>query len=90
MSSEAPMLITAAVKALLEEVPALKPLTLVVGGAPAAAAVEVGPGELAARVARREAAGDDRKAAIAAVAQEAGLPKRRVFDAVAQAKVGRQ
>jgi len=42
--------------------------------------------ELAGLVAAREAAGEHRKTAIAAVAAEAGLPKRVVFDAVVQAK----
>ena len=60
-------------------------VTLVVGGAPPVA-VEVGPAELAARVAAREQAGETRKAAIAAVAAEAGVPKRGVFDAVVAAK----
>ena len=34
----------------------------------------------------REEAGESRKEAIAAVAVEAGLPKRQVFDAVVAAK----
>ena len=38
------------------------------------------------RVAVRESAGEARKAAIAAVAAEAGVPKRDVFDAVVAAK----
>lgn len=37
-------------------------------------------------MAEREAAGEHRKAAIAAVAAETGLSKRIVFDAVVQAK----
>jgi 16S rRNA (cytidine1402-2'-O)-methyltransferase len=60
-------------------------LTVVVGGAPAPSAVAV-PGQLAARVADREAAGESRKDAIAAVARAAGVPKRVVFDAVVAAK----
>jgi 16S rRNA (cytidine1402-2'-O)-methyltransferase len=61
-------------------------ITVVVEGAP-----EKGPGELDAeelvrRVRVREEAGERRKEAIAAVAAEAGLPKRQVFDAVVAAK----
>jgi 16S rRNA (cytidine1402-2'-O)-methyltransferase len=61
-------------------------VTVVVGGAPRAAAGEVCPQELARRVDVRVEAGQDRKAAIAAVATEAGVPKREVFDAVVAAK----
>ena len=61
-------------------------ITVVVGGAPPASAAEVGPEELAARVAGREAAGEPRKEAIASVAAEAGVPKRLVFDAVVAGK----
>jgi 16S rRNA (cytidine1402-2'-O)-methyltransferase len=60
-------------------------ITLVVGGAPRRA-VEADPTELAAAVAAREQAGTDRKAAIAEVAQEAGLPKRVVYAAVVAAR----
>jgi 16S rRNA (cytidine1402-2'-O)-methyltransferase len=61
-------------------------ITVVVAGAP-----ERGPGELDAeelvrRVRVREEAGERRKEAIAAVAAEAGVPKREVFDAVVAAK----
>ncbi|MET9290513.1 16S rRNA (cytidine(1402)-2'-O)-methyltransferase [Streptomyces sp. NPDC003077] len=61
-------------------------ITVVVEGAP-----EPGPGDLSAeelvrRVQEREAAGERRKEAIAAVAAEAGVPKRDVFDAVVAAK----
>lgn len=61
-------------------------LTLVVGGAPAPSVDpgEVGPAELAAMVAALEADGRDRKAAIAAVAQDLGLPKREVYAAVVE------
>jgi len=62
-------------------------VTLVVGGAPAVH-VDVEPAELARRVAVRESAGEPRKAAIAAVAVESGLPKRAVFDAVVAGKRG--
>jgi 16S rRNA (cytidine1402-2'-O)-methyltransferase len=60
-------------------------LTVVVGGAPAGAA-EVDRPALAAEVSRREADGADRKAAIAAVARAAGVPKRVVYDAVLAAR----
>jgi 16S rRNA (cytidine1402-2'-O)-methyltransferase len=72
-------------------------ITLVVAGAPGTARARPGqpgePGSLAgagvptlddavAAVAAREAAGTPRKLAIAAVAREAGLPKREVYNAV--------
>jgi 16S rRNA (cytidine1402-2'-O)-methyltransferase len=60
-------------------------ITLVVGGAPRRA-VEADPAELAAAVAAREQAGTDRKAAIADVARESGLPKRVVYAAVVAAR----
>ncbi|MEV7778903.1 16S rRNA (cytidine(1402)-2'-O)-methyltransferase [Kitasatospora sp. NPDC088351] len=61
-------------------------ITVVVSGAPPAAPQELGPAELARRVAVREEAGERRKEAIAAVAAELALPKREVFDAVVAAK----
>lgn len=61
-------------------------ITVVVAGAPPAAPEEVGPAELARRVAVREEAGERRKEAIAAVAAELGLRKSIVFDAVVAAK----
>ncbi|MBL1068681.1 16S rRNA (cytidine(1402)-2'-O)-methyltransferase [Streptomyces sp. 7-21] len=62
-------------------------ITVVVEGAPRGGGGEAAaPAELARRVAAREAAGERRKDAIAAVAREAGVPKRRVFDAVVAAK----
>ncbi|WP_458087895.1 16S rRNA (cytidine(1402)-2'-O)-methyltransferase [Streptomyces malaysiensis] len=61
-------------------------ITIVVEGAPAPGPDEASPAELARRVAVREEAGERRKEAIAAVAQEAGVPKRQVFDAVVAAK----
>ena len=61
-------------------------VTVVVSGAPAPAAGDLPPEELARRVAEREAAGEHRKEAIAAVALAAGVPKRAVFDAVVAAK----
>jgi 16S rRNA (cytidine1402-2'-O)-methyltransferase len=63
-------------------------ITVVVEGAPAPGPSELTPAELVARVAVREAAGERRKEAIAAVAVEVGLPKRDVFDAVVAAKHG--
>jgi 16S rRNA (cytidine1402-2'-O)-methyltransferase len=60
-------------------------ITLVVGGAPQRVA-EADPASLAAAVADRERAGTDRKAAIAEVAREAGLPKRVVYAAVVAAR----
>jgi len=61
-------------------------VTLVVAGAPAAQRTAE-PEQLAAAVGEREAAGQPRKEAIAAVAAAAGVPKRSVFDAVVAAKV---
>jgi 16S rRNA (cytidine1402-2'-O)-methyltransferase len=60
-------------------------ITLVVGGAEPVAAEQT-PEALAALVAEREAAGESRKEAIAAVAVRAGVPKRLVFDAVVATK----
>ncbi|MFY1678355.1 MULTISPECIES: 16S rRNA (cytidine(1402)-2'-O)-methyltransferase [unclassified Streptomyces] len=61
-------------------------ITVVVEGAPDTGPEDVDDAELARRVRGREEAGERRKEAIAAVAAEAGLPKRRVFDAVVAAK----
>ncbi|MFD5075849.1 16S rRNA (cytidine(1402)-2'-O)-methyltransferase [Streptomyces sp. NPDC058371] len=61
-------------------------ITVVVEGAPAKGAAELDAGELVRRVQVREEAGERRKEAIAAVAAEAGIPKREVFDAVVAAK----
>jgi 16S rRNA (cytidine1402-2'-O)-methyltransferase len=58
-------------------------VTVVVGGA---APERPPPSDLARRVSEREAAGEPRKAAIAAVAAEAGVPKRIVYDAVVAAR----
>lgn len=60
-------------------------ITVVVEGAPERAA-ELDPAELVRRVQVREEAGERRKEAIVAVAAEAGIPKRAVFDAVVAAK----
>jgi 16S rRNA (cytidine1402-2'-O)-methyltransferase len=60
-------------------------ITVVVAGA-VPAAVPVTAEELAHDVAAREAAGESRKEAIAAVARARGVPKRAVFDAVVAAK----
>jgi 16S rRNA (cytidine1402-2'-O)-methyltransferase len=56
-------------------------VTLVIDGA-TETAVSVSPAEAAAVVADREASGQSRKEAIAAVARELGVPKRDVYDAV--------
>jgi len=64
-------------------------ITVVVAGrAPAAVSDAPDPAGLRALVAEREAAGQARKAAIAAVAVQVGLPKRTVYDAVVAAKRG--
>ncbi|MET8559396.1 16S rRNA (cytidine(1402)-2'-O)-methyltransferase [Streptomyces flaveolus] len=61
-------------------------ITVVVEGAPETGPEELDAEELVRRVRIREEAGERRKEAIAAVAAEAGLPKRVVFDAVVAAK----
>ncbi|MEU3949873.1 16S rRNA (cytidine(1402)-2'-O)-methyltransferase [Streptomyces sp. NPDC029526] len=61
-------------------------ITVVVEGAPEPGPGDVDADELVRRVRVREEAGDRRKEAIAAVAVEAGVPKREVFDAVVAAK----
>ncbi|MCT7356316.1 16S rRNA (cytidine(1402)-2'-O)-methyltransferase [Streptomyces sp. 15-116A] len=61
-------------------------ITVVVEGAPEKGGEEVDAEELVRRVRVREEAGERRKEAIAAVAVEAGVPKRVVFDAVVAAK----
>jgi 16S rRNA (cytidine1402-2'-O)-methyltransferase len=61
-------------------------ITVVVEGAPEKGPEELDTAELVRRVRVREEAGERRKEAIAAVAAEAGLPKREVFDAVVAAK----
>jgi len=63
-------------------------ITVVVEGAAEPGPADLAPAELVRRVAEREAAGERRKEAIAAVAAAAGLPKRDVFDAVVAAKHG--
>jgi len=62
-------------------------VTLVVGGAPPASG-QVAPHDLAARVQSMVAIGVDRREAISAVASEAGVPRREVYDAVVAAKRG--
>lgn len=61
-------------------------ITVVVAGAAPKRAEDTTPAELAAMVAAREAQGEHRKEAIAAVATQTGVPKRAVFDAVVAAK----
>ncbi|WP_221352145.1 16S rRNA (cytidine(1402)-2'-O)-methyltransferase [Streptomyces beigongshangae] len=60
-------------------------ITVVVEGAPEVTEV-LDADELVRRVRVREEAGERRKEAIAAVAADAGVPKREVFDAVVAAK----
>jgi 16S rRNA (cytidine1402-2'-O)-methyltransferase len=60
-------------------------VTVVVAGASGAAMI-ADDADLVAAVRAREAAGESRKDAIAAVAAETGRPKRAVFDAVVAAK----
>ncbi len=61
-------------------------ITVVVEGAPEPGPADLDAAELVRRVRVREEAGERRKEAIAAVAAEAGVPKREVFDAVVAAK----
>ncbi|WP_314174641.1 16S rRNA (cytidine(1402)-2'-O)-methyltransferase [Streptomyces winkii] len=61
-------------------------ITVVVGGATERGGEELDAAELARRVAVREEAGERRKEAIAAVAQQVSVPKRKVFDAVVASK----
>ncbi|MFJ9470440.1 16S rRNA (cytidine(1402)-2'-O)-methyltransferase [Streptomyces caniferus] len=61
-------------------------ITIVVEGAPEGGPQDLDADELVRRVQVREEAGERRKEAIAAVAADAGLPKREVFDAVVAAK----
>ncbi|GHE83386.1 ribosomal RNA small subunit methyltransferase I [Streptomyces longispororuber] len=61
-------------------------ITVVVEGAPERDPADLDDGELVRRVRAREEAGERRKEAIAAVAADTGVPKRRVFDAVVAAK----
>ena len=67
-------------------------LTLVVAGASAdeqrEAAGLAGPSDWIRAVAEREAAGEQRKEAIAAVAKAAGVPRRDVYDAVVKGVTG--
>ncbi|MCU1673843.1 MAG: hypothetical protein JWN77_1956 [Frankiales bacterium] len=64
-------------------------VTVVVAGAPEPT-VELTGDELVRQVGVRESAGLSRKEAIAAVAQENGVPRRDVFDAVVAAKPRQQ
>jgi 16S rRNA (cytidine1402-2'-O)-methyltransferase len=60
-------------------------LTVVIAGAPAETPEEVGDAALVARVSDAVAGGTSRKEAIAEVARAAGVPKRRVYQAVVDA-----
>jgi len=64
-------------------------VTVVLAGAPEPA-VETGPAELVRLVGVREQAGLTRKEAVAEVAQEIGVVRRQVYDAVVRAKHGGQ
>jgi 16S rRNA (cytidine1402-2'-O)-methyltransferase len=64
-------------------------ITIVVAGA-AEAAVDLSGDELVRQVNVRETAGLTRKEAVAAVAQETGVPKREVYDAVVASKTRRR
>ena len=57
-------------------------VTIVVSGSTGASRSATDPASLRSQVFSREALGDSRKDAILAVARGAGLPKRRVYDAV--------
>jgi 16S rRNA (cytidine1402-2'-O)-methyltransferase len=57
-------------------------VTIVVAGAESATSVAADPDSLRAAVAGAEESGTSRKAAIRAVADRAGVPKRTVYDAV--------
>jgi 16S rRNA (cytidine1402-2'-O)-methyltransferase len=57
-------------------------ITVVVGGAPAPDPADLDDEELARRVTARMEGGTPKKDAILAVAREAGVPKRTVYDAV--------
>ena len=61
-------------------------VTLVVGGATARSSAPPGPAVLARLVADAEAAGLDRKEAIASVARTTGVRRREVYDAVVTAR----
>lgn len=65
-------------------------VTLVVAGARRRPVAPADPAALAAEVARREDAGQPRKEAMAAVAREAGLTRREVYDAVVAARTPRR
>jgi len=60
-------------------------ITLVVGGAPAVADAGT-PAEWARHVAARVATGEDRRSAISGVAEDHGVPRRAVYDAVVRSK----
>lgn len=60
-------------------------ITLVVGGAPAVADLGT-PAEWAREVAARVATGEDRRSAISGVAEDHGVPRRAVYDAVVRSK----
>ena len=61
-------------------------VTVVVSGSVRSESMETDPADLVRRVRAREEAGEPRKAAIAAVAEQSSVPKRVVFDAVVAEK----
>ena len=61
-------------------------LTLVVGGAPAGGAAQANPATLAAEVATMVEAGTSTRDAVTAVAEATGAPRRRVYQAVLDAR----
>lgn len=61
-------------------------ITLVVGGAPDSAPAEVSDADLVDRVRQRIREGEAHSAAVAAVAREAGRPRREVYDLMVAAK----
>ena len=63
-------------------------VTIVVSGADLTGSVDTDPDSLRAAVADLQAAGTSRKEAIVAVAKQAGLPKREVYDAVHRPDTG--
>jgi 16S rRNA (cytidine1402-2'-O)-methyltransferase len=68
----------------VEDEPPRGEITLVVGGAVRGHRPEPTPAELAARARGLMDAGVERKEALARIAREAGVPRRKVFDALVE------